>query len=206
LPAGKLLVFEGTDGVGKTTLVGAVHDAVLNLGVRCERFAFPGAEDGTVGRLVYELHHTPDAHGVASITPASLQALHVAAHVDAIDTSILPALSSGAYVLLDRFWWSTWAYGLAAGVPAEALRSLIRFERFHWGAVRPTAILHLVRRKGGVAKGVEAEYERLAVQQGRFGRVIRMSTAKPLAHSVASVLEVLELGGVPPLPPNERKP
>ncbi len=85
--AGKLIVFEGADGAGKTTLIQAIFDSLREVGVKVERLAFPGAEAGTIGRLVYDIHHQPESFGVGAITPASLQTLHVAAHIDAIQTT-----------------------------------------------------------------------------------------------------------------------
>jgi dTMP kinase len=191
LLAGKLVVFEGADGVGKTTLVHAVFDTLRTRGVRCERYSFPGAEEGTIGRLVYELHHRPDAYGVTGITPASLQALHVAAHVDEIQTRILPALRSRVCVLLDRFWWSTWAYGIVAGVPPYVLRSLIRFERCHWGSIKPELILHLVRPRSGPLTSIELEYVRLAMRAQQSGRVVRLETNRSIEDTRDSALQAL---------------
>ena len=90
-----------------------------------------------MGRLVYDLHHDADDLGLGEINPTSLQILHIAAHVDAIEERILPALRTGAWVVLDRFWWSTWVYGLAFGVPENSLETMIELELLHWGEVKP---------------------------------------------------------------------
>ena len=92
---GKLYVFEGPDAVGKSEISLRFVAQLRESGVACEYLAFPGHADGTLGKHVYELHHHPQDHGIASVSPTSLQLLHVAAHVDAIETSILPALRSG---------------------------------------------------------------------------------------------------------------
>jgi dTMP kinase len=81
---GKLIVFEGPDGVGKSTLSQALAKKLTEVNILCEHLAFPGKEEGTIGRLVYDLHHNPNAFGLHKVTPASLQALHIAAHLDAI--------------------------------------------------------------------------------------------------------------------------
>jgi thymidylate kinase len=69
----------------------------------------------------------------------------VAAHIDAIDRQILPALKSGQTILLDRFWWSAWVYGLVGGCDRRPLRALIDAERAAWGAVQPTLAIVLRR-------------------------------------------------------------
>ena len=101
---GKLIVFEGADGIGKSVLSQRVAEHLRNNGVSCALLAFPGLEAGTLGRLVYELHHNAAKHGVEAIDPTSMQVLHIAAHIDAIEQKIRPALDSGTWVVLDRFW------------------------------------------------------------------------------------------------------
>ena len=189
--AGNLVVLEGTDGAGKTALSKALHLSLRSSGLLCERFAFPGDEHGTIGKLVYDFHHRRSEFGVADITPASLQTLHVAAHVDAIQTRILPALQAGACVLLDRFWWSTWAYGRVAGIPEGVLEPLINFERAVWGSTRPAAIVRLVRPTAGGSSKLEDEYDRLADREGRSVRVIRLETATNVEHTLQAMLAAI---------------
>ena len=102
---------------------------------------------GTIGRLVYDIHHDPVQYGVEKITAASLQALHIAAHLDAIERLILPDLSEGRWVILDRFWWSTWVYGRVARVERTTLDALIQAERLHWKGVQPDAFFLIDRYK-----------------------------------------------------------
>jgi thymidylate kinase len=103
LISGKLIVFEGPDGVGKSTMATGVAAMLTARGTPCELLAFPGREPGTLGLHVYQLHHEPQRFGVVSIPPTSLQLLHVAGHLDAINDRILPALRAGRWVVLDRF-------------------------------------------------------------------------------------------------------
>ena len=60
---GHLFVFEGPDGVGKSTLSRLFADRIKAEGVTCERMSFPGGEAGTLGKQVYDLVHgrRPDA-------------------------------------------------------------------------------------------------------------------------------------------------
>jgi thymidylate kinase len=145
---GKLIVFEGPDGVGKSTLSEALTKNLRAADIPCEHVAFPGKEEGTIGRLVYDLHHRPDTFGLNKVAPASLQALHIAAHLDAIERRILPALNEGRWVILDRFWWSTWVYGNAAAVDTHSLDAMVRVERLHWKGVKPAVIFLIDRSRG----------------------------------------------------------
>jgi dTMP kinase len=107
------------------------------VGVASVSLAFPGNEPGTLGHLVYQIHHAPESLGVASISALALQTLHVAAHFDAIERQILPALEEGTWVILDRFWWSTWVYGMHQGVNPNYLDAIIDAERRRWGSMKP---------------------------------------------------------------------
>jgi thymidylate kinase len=138
-------VFEGPDGVGKTTLVQGYAEVCRRSGERVAALAFPGNESGTLGHLVYQLHHAPTSVGVMSLTPLSLQVLHVAAHVDAIDRILRPLVADGQTVLLDRYWWSTWVYGVGEGVDRAALDGIIACEKARWGELSPEVVLLLVR-------------------------------------------------------------
>ncbi len=143
---GNLFVFEGPDGSGKTTLSSAFVEYLKGKGIECDQFAFPGREAGTLGKLVHNLHHDPQSVGVEFVNPTSLQLLHVAAHLDAIESRILPALRKGRTVVLDRFWWSTWVYGRVGRANPKALQKMIQLEKVAWGNVRPTTVF-LLRRK-----------------------------------------------------------
>ena len=142
---GALYVFEGPDGVGKSELAKRLAQALRASLVDCELLAFPGRETGTLGSLVYDLHHEPDRIGVQTISATALQAMHIAAHIDAIEARILPALTLGKTIILDRYWWSTKVYGLIGGANAEAIKNLIRAELLSWGPIKPST-LFLIRR------------------------------------------------------------
>ena len=143
---GQLFVFEGPDGVGKTELSEQFTALLNEKGIRAQRLSFPSREDATLGKLVYDLHHDPQSHGVAHIKPLSMQLMHIAAHLDAIESIILPALRAGISIVLDRFWWSTKVYGLASGISSNALSQMIQIEIAAWEGFLPATIF-LIRRK-----------------------------------------------------------
>lgn len=144
---GKLFVMEGPDGVGKTTITHNLTDHLNSIGIPCDHFAFPGHEPGTLGRLVYDFHHNPTRFGVESINPTSLQVLHIAAHIDVMERTILPTLENGRNIILDRYWWSTWVYGRVSGINTRSLQAMLNVEFTYWNEILPTAVFLISRSK-----------------------------------------------------------
>ena len=143
--AGRLYVFEGADGVGKSALSARFAEALHSRGIPCEHLAFPGNAPGTLGHHVYRIHHGSEQFQLGPITSAAVQLLHVAAHVDAIEGRILPLLARGINVVLNRYWWSTYVYGLAGGARQDLIEAMINVELAAWGGVAPS-IAFLIRR------------------------------------------------------------
>lgn len=143
MSTGQLYVFEGADGVGKTTLATALVSKLRADGRNAHYLASPGRERGTLGRLVWEFHHDSGRFGVDRVDPTSLQLLHVAAHIDTIEHTIWPALRAGQDVVMDRFWWSTLVYGAEQGVSSGSLDLMIQLEMRHWGGLSPNLVFLL---------------------------------------------------------------
>lgn len=170
----RLFVIEGPDGVGKSTLSRALAGYLRERGHELLQLSLPGRLPGSLGDLVYRVHHDEGSVRIEDISPLAKQALHVAAHIDAIERQILPALRHGQTVLLDRYWWSAWVYGIVAGCNRNQLRALIDAERAAWGNVQPTIAI-LLRRPAPINRNdalpywrqLVMEYERLADRENR---------------------------------------
>jgi thymidylate kinase len=137
---GKLIVFEGPDGVGKSSLVESATEFFKQRGLSVLGISFPGKDAGTLGCLVNQIHHGQRGQEISGLSELSIQALHIAAHLDHIETRIYPALLKGAHVVLDRFWWSTWVYGRAASVRTDVLDRMIDAEKTAWAPTRPAQV------------------------------------------------------------------
>jgi thymidylate kinase len=148
MPA-QLLIFEGPDGTGKTTLSLRLVEWLTSQQQRARYVSFPGRIEGSLGRLVYDIHHHPGHYGLHGLDPAAQQLLHVAAHIDTLNKTIIPALESGEIVVMDRFWWSTITYGEVSGIDHEPLELMIDIELHHWSHHQPTAVFLLERAKPG---------------------------------------------------------
>ena len=140
--SGKLIVFEGPDGVGKTTVSRAAATWLAGQGIESEYVSLP--EGGTkLGKLVYRMHHEADDNEGVHLAPFARQLLHLAAQVEAIQQSISPALAAGKYVLLDRFWWSTCVYSQVDGLTLEQVGALESLAMVAWQGIKPSAVILL---------------------------------------------------------------
>ncbi len=190
---GRLVVFEGPDGVGKTTLVEALVDELTRRGTRCEYFSFPGKDPGTLGRLVYEVHHNPKKFGIRDINPTSKQVLHIAAHVDAIERRILPALEEGRTIVLDRFWWSTFVYGIVDGVDRNSLDAMIALELKSWADVKPNVAFLVTRQSPLRTEGPDERWRKLRAVYEDLGREQVGRHSVETVHNEASIDEALDI-------------
>jgi thymidylate kinase len=153
---GQLFIFEGPDGTGKTTLSRRLVEWLTSKGQRAIYVSAPGRIEGSLGELVYNLHHQPERYGLRA-----KQLLHVAAHIDALHTTIIPSLEAGDTVVMDRFWWSTFAYGRVSGMDTKSLKLMIDLELHYWSNQHPTAVFLLERSVPARIEHPIATYNRL---------------------------------------------
>ena len=112
---GRLIVLEGGDGVGKTTQLPLVVDALRDRGHVVHAIREPGQTQ--VGSRVRELLLHPDS----TISPATEALLFLAARAQVVNDVVLPALAAGEWVVADRFFVSTYAYQIAGHGLDDAL-------------------------------------------------------------------------------------
>jgi dTMP kinase len=126
---GKLIVIEGTDGVGRSTHVALLRAwlestgfAVLDTGMTRSVLAARGIKDArsghTLGRLTMQLYYATD-------------------FADRLENQIIPALRAGFIVLTDRYIYSAIARAVVRGADASWVRSIYGF------ALVPDAIFYL---------------------------------------------------------------
>ena len=202
---GQLLVFEGPDGVGKTTICHALAEQLLSRGHDLLQLSFPGRQPGSLGKLVSRVHHDEGPLRGGNMSMLAKQALHVAAHIDSIDRQILPALKGKKTVLLDRYWWSVWVYGLIDGCNRQKLRALIEAERSAWGRVRP-ALAVLLRRPAPIGRDDDPltrwqrladEYVRLARHEESLYPVSVVDNVEEPSTTVVALLDLIDKNVMP---------
>lgn len=118
---GKFLTFEGIDGSGKSSIISAVQKYLTISGVSCLTTRQPGGS--TLGEHVRELLKNPQTR-IGSVTEVLLFA---ASFHECWNTLISPALSSGTWVLCDRWTDSTLAYQCGGrGLPEATVREILQ--------------------------------------------------------------------------------
>jgi len=127
--AGKFIALEGGEGVGKSTQVKALAEALRQRGIEVVITREPGGSEGAERIRELLLSGSDDRW-----SPEAEALLFAAARADHVVKTIAPALEAGQWVLSDRFVDSSLAYqGGAAGLGIEAVRAINAFgirERF----------------------------------------------------------------------------
>ena len=114
--SGKLIVIEGTDGVGRSTHIAMLRTwlesrghAVLDTGMTRSVLAGRGLKEAktghTLGRLTMQLFYATD-------------------FIDRLENEMLPALRSGFVVLTDRYIYSALARAEVRGIDSAWIRSI----------------------------------------------------------------------------------
>jgi len=152
-----LILFEGSNGVGKTTLAEELTALIQTHEIACEYLSSPGKVPGTLGQHVYDLHRNKDKFVSKSINPTSLQTLHIAAHIDYIENLIKPKMNEGTSIILDRNWWSTLVYGQVYGANISALNLLVDAEKIFWEGLTPD-LTFLITRNEPIERNFNQEW------------------------------------------------
>ena len=135
---GRFITLEGGEGVGKSTLAGALAQQLSARGVNVVRTREPGGSPGAEVLRKLILSPPDDVDGWQ---PTAEALLFYAARSDHLDRTIRPALARGDWVICDRFSDSTRAYQVAAGgVASEHIDAL---ERVCVGSTSPDLTLVL---------------------------------------------------------------
>lgn len=127
--SGKLIVIEGSDGVGRSTQTALLRTwlesrghAVLDTGMTRSVLAGGGIKEAklghTLGRLTMQLYYATD-------------------FVDRLENEMLPALRAGFIVLTDRYIYSAIARAIVRGVDPQWIRAIYGI------ALVPDLILYL---------------------------------------------------------------
>ena len=116
--AGRLVVFEGVEGAGKTTQVRRLASALARANAPVLAVREPGQTpvgEGIRALLLDSVHE---------MTPRTEALLFMASRAELVERTIRPALAAGTTVIADRFFLSTYAYQAAArGLPEREVQA-----------------------------------------------------------------------------------
>jgi dTMP kinase len=161
-PRGRFITFEGGEGTGKSTQAAMLASRLKSLGLEVLLTHEPG---GSPGAEI--MRHVLLSGAAKPLGPEVEAMLFAAARADHVKCTILPALSSGKWIVCDRFADSTRVYqGALGAVDGRLIKAL---ERVSIGDLRPdlTFVLDLPaelglqraaqRRDGSIPDRFEAE-------------------------------------------------
>jgi len=131
-----LIAFEGPEGVGKTTQLRMLAELMAAAGRDVVAVREPGGTP--LGDEIRRLLLDP----ASDIVPRAEGLLFMASRAQLVERQIVPALSAGATVLLDRFFLSTYAYQVAGRRLAH--EQVDAANRLAIGALRPDLTLLLM--------------------------------------------------------------
>lgn len=115
---GRLIVFEGAEGAGKTTQLRLLSARLSRADVRHLHVREPGQT--AIGNEIRRLLLDP----ASDLVPRAEALLFMASRAQVVEREIAPALERGEVVLADRFFLTTYAYqGAGRGIALEELRA-----------------------------------------------------------------------------------
>lgn len=126
---GRLIVIEGTDGVGRTTQLRLLRPWLESLGY--------AVADTEMTRSVLVGEGIKQAKAGHTLGPITMQLFYATDFVDRLEQQVLPALRAGFIVLIDRYIYTLMARALVRGADARWLRSIYGL------ALKPDAIFYL---------------------------------------------------------------
>ncbi|MGQ0799994.1 MAG: dTMP kinase [Pseudomarimonas sp.] len=156
---GRLISFEGGEGVGKSTAIAAAVSALMSREIEVVQVREPGGTP--LGESIRALLLAPEYRDMCAETELLLM---FASRAQLLREKIAPALARGAWVVADRFTDASFAYqgggrGLDRGVIAELERWAvgIKSDLVLLLDLPIAAGLARVRARGGEADRIEVE-------------------------------------------------
>ena len=112
---GKFIVLDGLDGSGQSTQLGLLRDFLSDRGIDVLTTKEPtvSSEAGKKIKKVLEKE--------METKPGQLQDLFIEDRRENLEEVVIPALKRGKFVLCDRYFFSTFAYGAADGLNMKEL-------------------------------------------------------------------------------------
>jgi len=156
---GKFIVFDSLDGSGQSTQISLLRDFLIGRGIEVITTKEP-TKDSEAGKKIREVLDKK-----VKLEPAELQGLFAQDRKEHLDNLVTPALREGKWVITDRYFLSTFAYGASDGLDLDALIDMN--ENFYEPdqgfilKVRPEVCIDRIDKRG-TAKTLFEKAEKLA--------------------------------------------
>ena len=206
---GRFITLEGSEGAGKSTVLGAVREQLAAQGHDVLVTREPGGTPA--GEAIRTVLLDAQFKGLAAETELLLM---FASRAELVRRTVRPALAAGRWVLSDRFTDASYAYqGGGRGQPLERIAEL---ERWAADGLVPdlTLLLDLPVQQGLARAGGRSAADRIEMESAEFFERVRaayraraaseprrfrvIDASRPLHVVLAEVRSVLDawLGGV----------
>lgn len=116
---GKLIVIEGTDGVGRTT-----HAELLKKWLEIEGYGVAVSEWKSSNLIAQAIDKAKSKNALNTITFSLLYATDLA---DRLNKEIIPALKAGFFVIVDRYYYTAFARDIVRGADPNWVKKIYNF-------------------------------------------------------------------------------
>ena len=193
--SGKFIVFDSLDGSGQSTQMSFLRDFLVNKGFDVVTTKEP-TTDSQAGRKVREILQKKIKSG-----SEDLQELFTQDRKEHLEKIITPALKAGKWVISDRYFFSTFAYGASDGLDMEKLikmnDSFLLPDRTFILKVSPKTCMERINKRGTKQELFEREEKLAKVWQSyekfpaRFENVNIINGERPAEEVFEDVKKII---------------
>jgi dTMP kinase len=192
---GKFIVIEGLDGSGQSTQAGLLRDFLVGKGYQAILTKEPTL-DSEAGKKIRKILNQK-----INTTPAELQKLFTKDRKTHLENLIIPSLKQGKIVISDRYFFSTFAYGVSDGLDLDWLIKLndkfLLPDLTFILKVRPKICIQRIKKRGNPQTLFEKEKKLAKVWQTykilpkRFENVKVIEGEKPIKEVFNQIKKVV---------------
>ena len=189
------IVFEGLDGSGQSTQAGLLKDFLVGKGYQVVSTKEPTL-DSEAGKKIRQILNKKE-----KISPKKLQELFTEDRKEHLRNLIIPALKKGKTVISDRYFFSTFAYGVSDGLDLDWLIKIndkfLLPDLIFILKVRPKVCIERIEKRGNPQTFFEKEKKLAMVWQTykilpkRFENVKVIEGEKPIKEVFSQIKKVV---------------
>ncbi len=187
---GKLIVFEGGDGTGKSSQALRFRELLRSRGRDTLHIREPGSTP--VGEKIRRILIEKLPDGEPDIVPETEMLLYMASRAQLFKTVINPALDLGRHVIMERSYYSTYAYqGTGSGIDPEMIITLGKLVSF---GTEPYRVVLMDMEVDQSLSRVGSEKDRIECRDTGFHERVRQGYLE-LARRFPDLIKVVDASG-----------